>query len=94
MASLLWAVLPGLPVLMTSRPKLEKVDIRAAQLSEQRPAPQHWGPARPRAGTHAGLPGTVRVSWSVGCISLEKAGHGPPDREEATLWETRPPWVW
>lgn len=38
-ASLLWAVLSGLPVSMTSGPKLEKVDIRAAQLTERPPPP-------------------------------------------------------
>lgn len=75
---------------MTSGHKLEKVDIWAAQLTERPPGiPQGQGQALVQ-----GSPGTVCPSWSMGCISLEKAGRGPPAREEATLGETRPPWVW
>lgn len=79
---------------MISGPKLEKVDIQAAQLTECPPTPSTGVPQGQGQALVQGSPGTVCPSWSVGCISLEKAGPGLPAREEATLGETRLPWVW
>lgn len=72
-ASLLWAILPGLPVLVTSGPKLEKVDIRAAQFSEHHPLALG---SRKAKGRHL-----CRAPWHCPRIllcGLHQPGEGRP----------------
>ena len=68
-----WAILPGLPVLVTSGPKLEKVDIRAAQFSEHHPLALG---SRKAKGRHL-----CRAPWHCPRIllcGLHQPGEGRP----------------